>query len=708
MGTSESNSITPASLELILMKAATYYIQADGQAVDVAEIKKEFKENRNKVGNLYSLLTSFYVRPKKLGDRNEIEFTHRSFGEFLFAKYIKKLLCLSPLQANNIKANLKDLYQALGSGLLTNEILRFFVALSKNDDHLNSDPENFLIFFHQLFDYYWDWCESSYVEFPKMVVATPEEKDISIINTAGTRHHYIYVGLNLILLMLELYRYLKTDIRFSQVSFHFCEKSNDDQSKDEERLLKVIGYTYLLKGAEQFRSSRQNFVGAIGDFLCGIDLSGINLKGVDLSNANFCGSTLKGAVLSNTNLSGANFMFADLSGADLSGCDLEGARIEGANLSDAILTRANLCNLKLRQADILTKDFFTDMSEPDRENLKKINFDFSSFDAQFELQEEISFENLKGIILDSASLSDFNFKGVNLRGANLSSLVLDGANFKDADLRDVNLQNTSLQNANLQSVDFRNADLRNTNFRKANLQSANLRNAILINSNFRNANLEHAVFSVEEDEAVEGGDNASTIVEANDCFENTDFSRANLQSSNFEGLDLTEINFEGANLSRASFKNAYLEETCFFGADLSYANLETAYLESADLRNSNLRGARLSEATLREVIFNNYTFFQEAIGLESARDVPPDWQALEIEAEKETSGERFLSPSIEQAVIAFAIEQPSYGRDRVSKELGKRGISVSPGNVRAIYQRYNLQNFYKRAKALRLKPLSKI
>ncbi len=39
-------------------------------------------------------------------------------------------------------------------------------------------------------------------------------------------------------------------------------------------------------------------------------------------------------------------------------------------------------------------------------------------------------------------------------------------------------------------------------------------------------------------------------------------------------------------------------------------------------------------------------------------------------------------PAIEQAVVEFALEQPAYGQVRVSNELKKRAISVSPAGVR--------------------------
>lgn len=54
----------------------------------------------------------------------------------------------------------------------------------------------------------------------------------------------------------------------------------------------------------------------------------------------------------------------------------------------------------------------------------------------------------------------------------------------------------------------------------------------------------------------------------------------------------------------------------------------------------------------------------------------------------------------ESAVTAFALDHPAFGQLRVSNELRKRGIFVSPSGVRSVWLRHNLESFKKRLSAL--------
>ena len=59
-----------------------------------------------------------------------------------------------------------------------------------------------------------------------------------------------------------------------------------------------------------------------------------------------------------------------------------------------------------------------------------------------------------------------------------------------------------------------------------------------------------------------------------------------------------------------------------------------------------------------------------------------------------------VEPEIEEAIVRMAFDFPAYGQLRVSNELRKKGIFISPAGVRSVWQRNDLEIFDKRLKAL--------
>jgi len=75
-------------------------------------------------------------------------------------------------------------------------------------------------------------------------------------------------------------------------------------------------------------------------------------------------------------------------------------------------------------------------------------------------------------------------------------------------------------------------------------------------------------------------------------------------------------------------------------------------------------------------------------------------EGLQEVSRKQPNIKNRVPKEVEDAVVAFAIEYPAYGQVRASNELKKLGTFISPGGVRNIWLRHNLQTMKLRLKAL--------
>ena len=78
-------------------------------------------------------------------------------------------------------------------------------------------------------------------------------------------------------------------------------------------------------------------------------------------------------------------------------------------------------------------------------------------------------------------------------------------------------------------------------------------------------------------------------------------------------------------------------------------------------------------------------------------------EALKEISKKKPILKNRIAKEIETRIIEFAIDQPAYGQLRVSNELKKEGILISPGGVRSVWLRNDLETRKKRLKALEAK-----
>ncbi|NMF60479.1 pentapeptide repeat-containing protein [Pseudanabaena yagii] len=527
-------------------------------------------------------LATFYLKAAD-GKNNSMEFLHKSFGEFLCAeRLVDSLLAWSrqkpdPRRASRqvLEVEDKDLewqvYDLLGFGALTSEIVEYLVALIERE--FKGKDDDFARLFERLYGFYWAWSDGDFIEavesdgepMPLRKARLMQKQGVAI----GQRKVDVYTGLNVLILMFTFHRYAQANSELKdKVSFHPCNYSSKDDAIDHPRqLLRIIGYGQCIEDG--------GFIEIVGKFLNNANLSeatlwNADLTGADLMQANLMQANLLQAELHSVNLMQANLMQANFIQANLFNVNLMQANLCEANLCEANLMQANLSDADLSYADLSDADLsYADLSYAD-----------------------LSDANLRDADLSDANLSDANLSKANLSKANLNKANLSGANLSGADLSDVNLSDINLSNANLSGTDLSYVNLSGADLSYANLSGADFSKADLSGANLSKANLSDA--------------NLSAYL-----------SGANLSDANLSDANLSNADLSNANLSNADLSGANLNDAILIGA-----NLHDAILSGAILSGAILSGAILYRANLSYISSNEGAIWSSARGLNKAINVP--------------------------------------------------------------------------------------
>ncbi|NER03999.1 MAG: low-complexity protein [Okeania sp. SIO3C4] len=426
----EITKLDPKNLEILLAEAGLCVVQSGREyaAIKMIEdrlLKQGYQELQGLIekarqdkreDGLKNALAAFYLK-SVAGAENSVEFFHKSFGEFLCAKWMAKSLeDLTEKTGRRRKTYVVSdqelewqVYDLFGYGSLTAEVVEYLMAL------LVKSEVELVVLFERLHGFYLNWCDGKFIE-EAAEETLPQKKARQLQQwgiESGQRRANIYTGLNVMILLFELHRYGQSQVTLQeQLHFYPCgqpyskdsaqtklltDSEDFDQTKSEDfdqtKLLRIIGYSQCLGNG--------TFVEIVGNFLSSADLSDADLSSANLSSANLISANLISANLSSANLissklSSTYLRSADLRGAKLISADLRGAKLRGAKLISADLRGANLSSADLSSADLSSADLSSaDLRDADLRDADLSSADLSSADLSSADLSSADFSNIK-------------------------------------------------------------------------------------------------------------------------------------------------------------------------------------------------------------------------------------------------------------------------------------------------------------------------
>lgn len=373
------------------------------------QIYEKFQKAKGNT-NLANLAVNFYLQNSEI-DSKGFEFTHKSFGEYLSAKALLKLIFdISKMSEYKMEFALKHWLDIVENGSPTKELNMFI----RDEIRIISASK----------------IES---------IAIPLQNILIAILRDGLPAHDIKH--NISWRNREL-RQNSAEILLITIVSSVFERLATDTTIKKQYNLRIPAHLFvnLLYRTE---SNEQSY-----DLLIN-SLSHINSEGAIVNWKDFQGSNLENAILEDIKAIGADFTSSNLKKAKLKDANFVGATLTYANLDGANLINADFSKI---MKSLLRRTRYKLLPIGKSLDRKKIRTD------------------LRYISAINANFKDANFEEADLEGANLEGANLEDANFEDANLKEVNFEAANLKGANLW-----NANFEGTNFVGANLEGTNLR-----------------------------------------------------------------------------------------------------------------------------------------------------------------------------------------------------------------------------------------
>jgi len=205
-------------LRRILSEAGICVVQSGGECASIKMIEGRLKtdptaQERLQGNPLRNALASFYLQPGSQGE-GTVEFAHKSFSEFLYAKHIKQSMEDWIYSGKRTRFLISDeqmawnIYDLLDGNHLTIEVTEYLITLILDD----SDFDYYKLH-DRLSAFFLDWRDGLFIDKPP-AENLPQRKMLQMASfdkIMGIREVDIHTGINVLIILLELSRASNTN-----------------------------------------------------------------------------------------------------------------------------------------------------------------------------------------------------------------------------------------------------------------------------------------------------------------------------------------------------------------------------------------------------------------------------------------------------------------------------------------------------------------